>query len=96
MNDIPNPKDARSVADVDVLIVGSGPSGSTYARVVADARPEASILIVEVGPRLGNVVGEHTANMTADGRAACQLLSQGPDAGVVRASLAGTWRCPIK
>ncbi len=35
---------------VDVLIVGSGPAGSTYARTIGDARPDARILVVEVGP----------------------------------------------
>lgn len=72
---------------VDVLIVGTGPAGATHARVVADAQPEATILVVEVGPKLRGVAGEHTANMVEKDRAACQLLSQGPDAGVQRPPL---------
>ena len=36
--------------DVDVVIVGSGPTGTTYARVVTDARPRARVLMVEAGP----------------------------------------------
>ena len=48
--------EARSNPEhVDVLIVGSGPAGSTYARVVGDARPDVSILMVEAGPRLRGV-----------------------------------------
>jgi len=71
---------------VEVLIVGSGPAGCTFARVIGDARPEASILMIEVGPRLRGPLGEHTMNMTDEDRVACQLASQGPEAGVRRAT----------
>jgi choline dehydrogenase-like flavoprotein len=71
---------------VEVLIVGSGPAGSTYARTIGDAAPGASILVVEVGPSLGSTVGEHTMNLTAEERIACQLLTQGPDAGMSRST----------
>src|SRR6476469_1936374 len=76
---------ARPTEFVDVLIVGSGPAGSAYARAIGDALPDASILMVEVGPKLSELAGDHTNNMNADDRLACQLLSQGPDAGVKRA-----------
>src|SRR5580700_4322078 len=69
---------------VDVLIVGSGPAGSTYARVVGDARPDVSILVVEAGPRLRGSLGEHTSNMSPDDRRISQRLAQGPDADVDR------------
>jgi choline dehydrogenase-like flavoprotein len=69
---------------VDVLIVGSGPAGSTYARVVGDARPDVSILVVEAGPRLRGSLGEHTSNMSPVDRRISQRLAQGPDAGVDR------------
>ena len=73
-----------------MLIVGSGPAGSTFARIIGDEKPESSILMVEVGPRLSNVVGEHTMNMGEKERLASQQLAQGPDAGVARSSLALT------
>ena len=73
---------ATDTESVDVLIVGSGPAGSAYARTIADARPDVTILMVEVGPKLSDAIGEHTANMDEAGRIACQLASQGPDAGV--------------
>lgn len=70
----------------DVVIVGSGPAGSTYARTIADAVPRARILMVEVGPRVPGVRGDHTQNMSAADRDAAQRLTQGPDAGIERAA----------
>lgn len=72
---------------VNVLIVGSGPAGSTYARTIADLRPGARILIAEVGPRLGDGIGEHAMNVDEEQREAMQLLAQGPDAGIARPGL---------
>ncbi len=71
---------------VDVLIVGSGPAGATYARTIGDAAPQARVLMVEVGPVVPGSRGDHTQNMTDEERAAAQLLTQGPDGGVVRAA----------
>ena len=76
--------------NVDVLIVGSGPAGSTFARIIGDEKPGSSILMVEVGPRLSNIVGEHTMNMSEEERLTSQQLAQGPDASVARSSLALT------
>jgi choline dehydrogenase-like flavoprotein len=77
-------------SDVDVLIIGSGPAGATYARTIGDAVPTARILMVEVGPHIPGTRGEHTQNMSDAARGAAQLLTQGPDAGVERAkALAG-------
>ncbi len=72
--------------DVDVLIIGSGPAGSMYARTIGEAVPHARILMVEVGPVVPGERGNHTQNMTEDARFAAQLLTQGPDAGVERAA----------
>jgi choline dehydrogenase-like flavoprotein len=72
--------------EVDVLIVGSGPAGSMYARTIGERLPGARILMVEAGPRVPGVRGDHTQNMTEEQRAAVQLLTQGPDAGVERAA----------
>jgi choline dehydrogenase-like flavoprotein len=77
---------ARDAETVDVLIVGSGPAGSTYARTVGDALPDAHILMVEVGPVVPGTRGDHTQNMTEEDRLAAQLLTQGPDAGRERAA----------
>jgi choline dehydrogenase-like flavoprotein len=76
----------RTTEEVDVLIIGSGPAGATYARTIGDARPSARILMVEVGPAVPGRRGEHTQNMTESARTAAQLLTQGPDAGVARAT----------
>jgi choline dehydrogenase-like flavoprotein len=74
-------------ANLDVLIIGSGPAGSTYARTIGDALPTARILMVEVGPVIPGRRGEHTQNMTDADRTAAQLLTQGPEAGVERAAV---------
>lgn len=71
---------------VDVLIVGSGPAGATYARTIGDAVPHARVLMVEVGPVVPGSRGDHTQNMTDEERAAAQLLTQGPDSGIERAA----------
>jgi choline dehydrogenase-like flavoprotein len=71
--------------DYDVLIVGSGPAGATFARTIGDSVPTARILMVEVGPELPGLRGEHTQNMTTEERHAVQLATQGPDAGIERA-----------
>lgn len=70
--------------DVDVLIVGSGPAGSMYARTIGELVPHARILMVEAGPVIPGVRGNHTQNMSDGDRVATQLLTQGPDAGAVR------------
>lgn len=70
---------------VDVLIIGSGPAGSTYARTIGEAVPDATILMVEVGPALAGRRGEHTQNLAPAERKAAQLATQGPDAGINRA-----------
>ena len=54
---------------VDVLIVGSGPAGATYARAIGDAAPHARVLMVEVGPVVPGSRGDHTQNMTDEERA---------------------------
>ena len=70
----------------DVLIIGSGPAGSTYARTIGESAPDARILMVEVGPEIPGIRGTHSQNMTNEERKAVQLLTQGPDAGIERAA----------
>lgn len=72
--------------EFDVLIIGSGPAGATYARTIGDALPAARILMVEVGPAIPGPRGEHTQNMADADRTAAQLLTQGPDSGIERAA----------
>jgi choline dehydrogenase-like flavoprotein len=78
--------DRSAEEDLDVLIIGSGPAGSTYARTIGDALPTARILMVEVGPAIPGLRGNHTQNMTDTDRVTAQLLTQGPDAGIERAA----------
>src|SRR4029077_10353353 len=78
---------ATETESVDVLIVGSGPAGSAYARTIADARPDATILMVEVGPKLSGDIGEHTAKMGEAERLSSQLASPGSESRVGRPQL---------
>jgi choline dehydrogenase-like flavoprotein len=79
---------ASDAADphVDVLVIGSGPAGATYARTIGDSAPSARILMVEVGPAVPGTRGDHTQNLSDHDRAAAQLITQGPDAGIERAA----------
>jgi pyranose oxidase len=65
--------------DPDVLIVGSGPIGSAYARAIYDTGPDTRILMVDVGPKLTDPPGMHVRNI-ADlrERLTAQVRSQGP------------------
>lgn len=72
------------MTDVDVLIIGSGPAGATYARTIGDTVPDARILMVELGPHLPGPRGEHTQNLSPEDKDAVQLATQGPDAGIER------------
>jgi choline dehydrogenase-like flavoprotein len=66
--------------DVDVLVVGSGPVGSAFARALHERAPGTRILMLEAGPRLTERPGVHVRNMRdADARRRAQILSEGPD-----------------
>ncbi len=63
----------------DLLVVGSGPVGSAYARLVADRLPHARILMVDAGPLIGERPGMHVRNIfDPEDRLAAQRLSEGP------------------
>ncbi|UDD63603.1 hypothetical protein AFCA_010863 [Aspergillus flavus] len=47
-------------AEYDVLIVGSGPIGATYAKILADAGKV--VLMVETGTQESKIAGEHKKN----------------------------------
>jgi pyranose oxidase len=63
----------------DILIIGSGPVGATYARMIAEQRPNANILMVEVGPKVSDTIGQHVKNISDPQQMeTAQILSQGP------------------
>lgn len=66
--------------DFDVVVVGSGPIGSTFARVLAEEAPHARVLLAEAGPQLTEVPGLHVKNIAdEEARLQAQLRSQGPN-----------------
>ncbi|MET0862484.1 MAG: GMC oxidoreductase [Microbacterium sp.] len=68
-------------ASVDVAIVGSGPAGAAYARILSERAPDASIAMFEVGPTVSNPPGAHVKNIAdAHERARAQMRSEGPHA----------------
>jgi choline dehydrogenase-like flavoprotein len=70
---------APFIDDADVVIVGSGPTGATYARVLCDARPDTRVLMVEAGPIVAHPPGLHVSNIIDPvERAWAQTASQGP------------------
>ena len=48
--------------NIDVLIIGSGPVGATFARRIADRRA-ARILVVEAGEALTSATGVNIRNL---------------------------------
>ncbi|MFC9287282.1 GMC oxidoreductase [Streptomyces sp. NPDC057052] len=68
-----------SAASYDLVVVGSGPTGSTYVREVYDHHPTARILLLDAGPRLTDPPGTHVKNIPdAGARARAQSASEGP------------------
>ncbi|MGV8832354.1 MAG: GMC oxidoreductase [Devosia sp.] len=64
----------------DVVIVGSGPIGSAYARIIRRDWPQARILMVEAGPQILPQTGAHLDNVhDLAERAALEILAQGGD-----------------
>ncbi|MCY1715651.1 GMC oxidoreductase [Microbacterium sp. SL62] len=64
---------------VDVAIVGSGPTGSAYARILSERAPGATIAMFEVGPTVSNPPGAHVKNIADPAeRARAQVASEGP------------------
>lgn len=66
-------------ASADVVIVGSGPNGAAYARILSERAPTVSIAMFEVGPTVSNPPGAHVKNIEdAEERARAQAQSEGP------------------
>src|SRR5689334_22350950 len=63
----------------DVLIVGSGPVGAAYARMINDALSNTKITMIDLGPKISDKVGQHVKNITdPQAMEKAQVLSQGP------------------
>ena len=63
---------------VDVAIVGSGPTGAAYARVLSELRPDLDLVTFEVGPLLADPPGIHVKNIIdAEERTSAQRRSEG-------------------
>jgi len=65
-------------ATVDVAIVGSGPTGAAYARILSERSPDAVIALFEAGPVLADPPGLHVKNIAdAGARTLAQRHSEG-------------------
>ena len=71
-----------------IAIVGSGPIGSAYARVLVEGLPDARVVMFEAGPQLTAIPGESVRNIAdPDEKERAREMSQGPQAGALRESL---------
>lgn len=71
---------------VDVAIVGSGPAGAAYARILSENAPDASIVVFELGATISDPPGAHVKNIAdPHERARAQRNSEGP-LGAARAN----------
>lgn len=62
----------------DVLIVGSGPVGSAFARLIGESRTDARITMLELGPQVSTPAGTNVRNLPVESRDAARTRSQGP------------------
>jgi pyranose oxidase len=63
--------------NIDVLIIGSGPVGATYARIISQSKPETKILMIDLGPQVSDKVGQHLKNISNQQEVEkAQILSQ--------------------
>jgi pyranose oxidase len=75
---------------VDVVIVGSGPTGAAYARILSEEAPDARIAMFEVGPTVSDPPGSHVKNIEDPAqRAEAQERSEGPGAGAATVNSPG-------
>ncbi|MGC5223407.1 GMC oxidoreductase [Micromonospora sp. DT81.3] len=71
-----------------IAIVGSGPIGSAYARVLVEQLPDARVVMFEAGPQLTATPGESVRNIADPAeKERAREMSQGPQAGDLRESL---------
>ncbi len=79
----------------DVLIVGSGPVGAAYARLLFEADPSTRVLMVEAGPQLTDTPGRNIRNLPDEAsRVRAHQLAAGPAAArsgnVIALNIEGT------
>src|SRR5947208_9430973 len=78
-NSVVSGSENSTSTDVDVLVVGSGPAGATFARIISERAPQARILMVDAGPQLTSRPGMHVKNIVdPEERVKAQVRSQGP------------------
>jgi pyranose oxidase len=71
-----------------VVIVGSGPIGAAYARILLENTDDVRVVMFEAGPQLTEIPGESVRNITdPQAKARAREMSQGPQSGEHRASL---------
>ncbi|HEX5859787.1 MAG TPA: GMC oxidoreductase [Microbacterium sp.] len=71
-----------------IAVVGSGPIGSAYARVLVEQLPDARVVMFEAGPQLTAIPGESVRNIADPAeKERAREMSQGPQAGDHRESL---------
>ena len=67
-------------SSVDVAIVGSGPNGAAYARILSELRPDLRVATFEVGPLISDPPGAHVKGIGEDeARGRAQRRSEGTD-----------------
>lgn len=71
-----------------IAVVGSGPIGSAYARVLLENLPDARVVMFEAGPTVSDPPGSSVRNIAdPDEKERAREMSQGPQAGALRESL---------
>ncbi|KHK97436.1 choline dehydrogenase [Microbacterium mangrovi] len=71
-----------------IAVVGSGPIGSAYARLLLEEVPDARVVMFEAGPQLTPRPGASVRNIAdPDEKSRAREMSQGPQAGAFRESL---------
>ena len=71
-----------------IAVVGSGPIGSAYARMLLEQLPDAHVVMFEAGPQLTAVPGASVRNIAdPHEKERARERSQGPQAGRYRQSL---------
>jgi len=83
-----------SAAQPDVLVVGSGPVGAAYVRLLTEARPDLDVLVVEAGPVVSDPPGMNLRNIADPAQQEkARLLAQGhalPGTDAVPLDIPGT------